>query len=288
MDNTGQKELNSKRIITLKHHIAKIPFKISTSSMVFEEGLLENVRYLADLFDHIEIVLFHTPELNNLPTGQELEELTEMAEQKKISYSVHLPASLEIAAEDEKRREESIRSAFDIITLMLECRPRNYILHIPLTTPTLAFIPGGYVYEADQDKFMDWTLRAMASLQSLQQMTGLGDGILVENINYSPSFLEPLWSSNLCQLCLDLGHLMLGGESILDRLKKYTQVTQEIHLHGVKDNHEHQALSVVPMHRVKRWLNYLDSIQYSGVINFEVFTPDDLEASVSILCDAFN
>ena len=256
--------------------------------MVLEEGLLENVRYLADLFDHIEIVLFQTPELNNLPTSQEVEELTEIADQKKISYSVHLPASLEIAAEDEKRREESIQSAFEIITMMAECRPCNYILHIPLTTPTLAFTPGCYLYEADQDKFIDWTLRAMASLQSVQQMTGIGDGILMENINYSPSFLEPLWSSNLCQLCLDLGHLMLGKESVLDRLKKYIPVTSEIHLHGVKENHEHQALSVVPMHRVKRWVKYLDSIQYSGVVNFEVFTPDDLEASVDILGDALD
>jgi len=33
---------------------------------------------------------------------------------------VHLPASLEVAAEDEKRREESIQSVFEIITLMAE------------------------------------------------------------------------------------------------------------------------------------------------------------------------
>jgi len=256
--------------------------------MVFRGGLLENVQYLSDFLDHIEIILFQTPELNNMPTGDELEELAKIAEQKKITYSVHLPASLEVAAEDEKRREESIQSVFEIITLMAECRPRNYILHIPLTTPTLTFIPDCYFYEADQDKFKGWTLRAVAAFQAIQQLTGIGDRLLVENINYSPSILEPLWTNNLCRLCLDLGHLMLGRENVLDILKKYAQVTREIHLHGVKDNDEHQALSIVPLHRIKGWVIYLDSIQYRGVVNLEVFTLDDLEASVGILCDAFN
>lgn len=256
--------------------------------MVLREGLLENVRYLGNFFDYIEIVLFQTKEFNNLPTGHELEELAEMAEQKKITYSVHLPASLEVAAEDEKRREESIQSVFEIITLMAECRPRNYILHIPLTTPTLTFIPGCYFYETDQDKFIGWTFRAVAALQTIQQLTGIGDRLLVENINYSPSILEPLWTNKLCRLCLDLGHLMLGRENVSEILKKYVQVTREIHLHGVKDNDEHQALSILPFHRVKGWVKYLDSIQYSGVVNLEVFTLDDLEASVGILCDAFN
>lgn len=68
-------------------------------------------------------------------------------------------------------------------------------------------------------------------------------------------------------------------------LRKYAQVTREIHLHGVKGNDEHQALSIVPLHRVKGWGKYLDSIRYSGVVNLEVFTLDDLEASVGILCN---
>lgn len=272
-------------VILSKHIIDEIPFKLSASSMILREGLLENVRYLGNFFDYIEIVLFQTKEFNNLPTGHELEELAEMAEQKKITYSVHLPASLEVAAEDEKRREESIQSVFEIITLMAECRPRNYILHIPLTTPTLTFIPGCYFSEADQNKFKGWTLRAVAALRAIQQLTGIGDRLLVENINYSPSVLEPLWTNKLCWLCLDLGHLMLGRENVLDILKKYAQVSREIHLHGVKGNDEHQALSILPLHRVKGWIKYLNSIRYRGVVNLEVFTLDDLESSVGILCD---
>ena len=68
-------------------------------------------------------------------------------------------------------------------------------------------------------------------------------------------------------------------------LKKYAQVSREIHLHGVKGNDEHQALSILPLHRVKGWIKYLNSIRYRGVVNLEVFTLDDLESSVGILCD---
>lgn len=43
------------------------PFKISASSMVFGPDLLEIISHLVELVDNIEIVLFHTPKLNNIP-----------------------------------------------------------------------------------------------------------------------------------------------------------------------------------------------------------------------------
>ena len=65
--------------------------------------------------DHIEIVLFQASGLHNLPTGHELERIAEIAELKEVSYSVHLPASLEVAAEDPDRREESVQSVLEVL-----------------------------------------------------------------------------------------------------------------------------------------------------------------------------
>ena len=142
---------------------------------------------------------------------------------------------------------------------------------------------GCYFYEVDQSEFTDWTFRAEASLRDIQQLTGIGDGLLVENINYSPSILETFLKADLCRLCLDLGHLMLGRENVMAMLKKYAWIAPEIHLHGVKNNDEHQSLSVVPLQRVKKWMAYLNSIQYDGIVNLEVFTLADLEASLRVL-----
>ena len=53
---------------------------------------------------------------------------------------------------------------------------------------------------------------------------------LVENINYSPRFLNPLWKLGLCGLCLDIGHLLLGNEALLENLGSHLPVIKEIHL----------------------------------------------------------
>jgi hypothetical protein len=46
----------------------KLPFEIGAPSMVYGEDLLKNARTLADVVDNVEIVLFHTPSLHNIPS----------------------------------------------------------------------------------------------------------------------------------------------------------------------------------------------------------------------------
>lgn len=64
--------------------------------MISGKDLLENVRLLVGLVDHIEIVLFHTPSIHNIPGTQELRMLKKIGEQENVTFTVHLPASLEI------------------------------------------------------------------------------------------------------------------------------------------------------------------------------------------------
>jgi sugar phosphate isomerase/epimerase len=66
---------------------------------------------------------------------------------------------------------------------------------------------------------------------------------LVENINYSPSFLRPFYKKDFCNLCLDIGHLILGGESVKDILTDNLSVIREIHIHGVKGYEDHLCVS---------------------------------------------
>jgi sugar phosphate isomerase/epimerase len=263
----------------------KASFKISTTSMVFGKDLSENVNILADMLDHIEIVLFKTRELHNIPGDEEIEYLKRIGEQNNTSYSVHLPAFLEIASRNRFIREESIQLAVDIIRRMNTINPLHHILHIPLTPPTLTPEPGVYFYRNQGQQFKGWTLRALNSLKALKEKTGQGTKILVENINYSPLLLEPFLSNELCGLCLDLGHLLLGCENIMDTLKYYLDVTEEVHLHGVLDYQEHLSLSVLPGERVSKWVRFLWQIGYKGIVNLEVFTPGDLEESMNIMSE---
>jgi len=83
-------------------------FILGAPSMVYGEDLIHNVEMLSDLVKDIEIVLFHTPECHNIPSGREIDRLREIRNQKEISFTVHLPASLEPASERQDLRKASL------------------------------------------------------------------------------------------------------------------------------------------------------------------------------------
>lgn len=262
----------------------KLPCRVGAPSMVFGEDLLENVRLLAGFVDHIEIILFHTPSLNNIPGPNEIRTLREIGEDG-VTFTVHLPDSLEIACSDRTKREESVQLAKELCLKLEEFDPQHYVLHIPFTPPTLVPVPGLYFNTEHQQGWEQWTNRSLDSLGVLHEGIGQDNKLLVENINYSPSFLKPFWKEGLCELCLDIGHLMLGQEDVMDAIKQYLDVTRVIHLHGVRGYDEHLSLSILPKNLVHGWLRYLKRASFQGVIVLEVFSPRDLEESMDILLE---
>lgn len=254
--------------------------------MIYGMDLLENARLLAECVDNIEIVLFHTPTLNNTPGNDDLRLLNKIGKQKDVTFTIHLPTSLEIASDNQAIREESIRLAITLCEKTAEINPRHYILHVPFSKPTLVPVPGLYFKAGDKQKWGEWTQRALDALEMILDATG-SDKLLVENINYCPSFLEPFWEKGLCKLCLDLGHLMLGQENVIDLLEQYLTVTKEIHIHGVMGYEEHLSLSVLPKNLVPKWLKYLIRSPFRGIINLEVFNPRDFKTSMEVLLATF-
>lgn len=258
-------------------------FAISAPSMVFGRDLLENVDRLSRMLHHVEIVLFYTPALHNIPTESEVQVLNAIKTQKNLTFSVHLPASLEIAAEDAALRRGAVDRANGIIDRMAGLHPEHYVMHIPMTPPTLTAQPGCYITDGDNGRFDGWRDRALAGLAGIQGKTGLGHRLLVENINYSPNLLEPFLEQGLCGMCVDIGHLLLGNENVREVLARYLPRTDEIHLHGVEGWQEHIALDVLPQERVKAWIGCLNAFGFSGVVNLEVFDPEDLKKSLRML-----
>ncbi len=256
--------------------------------MVFGENLLENAHLLAGMVDHIEIVLFYTPTLHNFPSVSEVKALKEIGAGEGVSFSVHLPASLEIASRNLKKRMKSVQMVIDLINFMGALNPMYHILHIPFSPPTLTFAPGRYFTIEHRGKFIDWTQRAAESLETIQSRIERNNKILVENINYSPIFLESFWKLGLCGFCLDMGHLMLGQESVSGVAKQFMSAIREIHLHGVTGHEEHLSLAVLSKSRVSKWVKLLVDASYEGVVNLEVFSKEDLEASISMLIGLFS
>jgi sugar phosphate isomerase/epimerase len=252
--------------------------------MVFGEDLLENVRRLSPLVDHVEIVLFRTPELHNLPTALEVRELRKIGAGEELGFTVHLPASLEPASRDQNLRDESLKTIREICRRLEDLDPAHFILHLPFSPPTLVPVPDFYFKTPDPaGKWNGWSTRAGEALKALRAAGPSPETLLVENINYSPRFLEPFLKEGLCHLCLDLGHLLLGRETVLDHLKEYDGHIQEIHLHGVNGYEEHLSLAHLPVERLQKWLAFLKESDYRKFITLELFSPEELRESLDIL-----
>ena len=258
-------------------------FRMGAPSMVFGPGTKENVRRLAGLVDHVEIVLFHTPTLHNIPTPEEMRRIREIAADRGLSLSVHLPTCLEIASPDPGRRRDSLAMAASLITQLQHPAIHHFILHIPYDRPTLAAVPGAYIHAENRPDFSGWLSRARRGLQRLRDSVGPDAPLLVENINYSPALMAPLWQNGDCGFCLDIGHLMLGGESVLPVMDTCLPHIREIHLHGVVGHEEHLGLNVLPLDRVRRWMDRLTAADFRGVVNLEVFSPADLDVSLAMV-----
>lgn len=235
--------------------------------------------------DFIEIVLFHTPQLHNIPTTRELQTLKEIQERTQSIYTVHLPASLDIASKHQDIRDKSIRMLVDIWLKTSILQPAYYVLHIPMTPPTLVSVPGQYIKSVSPRSSDDWTSRAMDSLRQIRDRVGNESALLLENINYSPQFLEPFFKAGYGGFCLDIGHLLLGDEHVPEVMERFRDQIREIHLHGVRDYTEHLSLDVLPRDKVVEWLSCLKRWNFQGYINLEVFSPEDLKTSHEVVSD---
>jgi sugar phosphate isomerase/epimerase len=249
--------------------------------MVYGPDLFTNVDRLRSIVRHLEVVLFWTPERHNIPSKEQVEILAERLDRYGLCCSVHLPASLQIASEEPGLRQWSLEQIEGIVERMAGIHPLHYVLHVPFTEPTLTPVPGVYFTDRDADRFSGWTHRARESLTHLARSVGSGSRLLVENINFSPSFLIPFCREGLCGLCLDIGHLLLGNEAVGEILDTCFPWIEEIHLHGVDGWNEHLGVDIVDPERLQQWMTRLVDGRFTGVLNLEVFSERDLLASMA-------
>ncbi len=271
----------------MKERYPCLPFALGAPSMVFGNDLIENVQVLAGLVNDIEIVLFHTPTLDNIPTCNQVRMLRRLGERERLTFTVHLPTSLEPASWDANRREESLRLARELCLKMGELGPEHYIVHVPVSPPTLVAVPGKYFRYEHEFAWHEWTGYTLEFLEELGELLKGPRQLLVENINYTPGFLHTFLCRGLCEFCLDLGHLELGRENVVAQLLRYKEMAPVIHLHGVVGNEEHLGLQRMPKRQVRQWLDGLCGSLFNGILTLEVFTPKDLEESIQVVLEAF-
>ena len=130
-------------------------FRLGSTSYVYWDDILPNVRQLGPLVDDVELVLFESGELCNLPDQAVIIELQHQAVVHDLTYTVHLPLDLRIVPGD-----HSLVLARKIVDLTRPLAPFAYVVHLDAREPM------------QTGQGVLWRENSLHGLEDLGQLTG--------------------------------------------------------------------------------------------------------------------
>jgi sugar phosphate isomerase/epimerase len=254
------------------------PYRLGSTSYIWPDGILHNVRQLGPLVDDVELVLFEVEGHSNLLDAAAVADLIVLAEAHDLTFTVHLPLDLAPA------QPSSLEMAEKVIACTRDLEPWAYVLHLD-----------GRAVEgsATATTVARWRQDACRVLEVVAGLAGDAQRLCVENLeNYRPEHFLPLLERVPVGLCVDVGHLWLTGRDPLLFLDTYLRWTRVIHLHGIRDcgtePRDHQSLLHQGTDQVAPVLNLLAVRCYSGVLTLEVFGRKDFFPSRSLVAEVVN
>jgi sugar phosphate isomerase/epimerase len=251
-----------------KSYKGLFPFKIATTSYIYPDYILPNVRRLMPYLDEIELVLYESA---NLPTSNEIAALAEISKQHGLSYNVHLPIDIFLGDPNPSIRQHGRSVAREVVKLTKLLRPSTYTLHFSLKSPD------GWDY-ADLDQ---WRRHLSKSMEEILSADVAARQISIENLEYPFELAEEVIEDFDLSVCLDIGHLILYKRSVLDYAKRYLARTAMVHLHGVKDGRDHISLEVLDGKQMETISSILNT--FRGTVSLEVFSFYDAATSLEVV-----
>jgi len=255
------------------HEKGSYPFTLGTTSYIIPDDILPNVRILAPYVDDIELVLFESPELSNMPSNDNISEMIYIKKQYSTGYTVHLPTDKKAGSENIRERIKFCDDVKKVIELTYPLNPRAWILHLE-----------GITKNTNKDGLARWTDRCFEVLKNIDSFIEDTSLIAIENLGYPWVWHENLAEQFNMSLCCDVGHLWLNGhENWIDDVKQMLSKTIVVHLHGVCSFKDHVGLQKGDRKLLKLFLNELILKKYKGVITLEIFNGNDFFGSMEAL-----
>jgi len=250
------------------------PFRLGTTSYIIPDDILPNARYLAGKVRDIELILFEVDDgPNNLPSSEVIHELSKIAQENDMTYTVHLPLDLKLG-EDGSERDQSLVKAKRVIDCTCGLDPRAYVLHLDgkaVRTST------------DADLIRRWRDQSVRALEIVSGWAGSPDRLAVENLETYPlGFIQPVLDRIPVGRCVDVGHLWLDGHDPIPYLQAALPRTRLIHMHGIAER-DHRSLRFMPQEQVRAVWDELMRVRYEGVLTLEVFSEEDFLSSLDVI-----
>ena len=253
-----------------KSYRGVFPFRMATTSFIYPDDYVPNVKMLGPYFDEIELLLFESLPPDALPSATVVAELSHLAEKYALTYNVHLPVDISISDPHPSKQRQAIDTILSTVDLTSPLPVSGYVLHVPYT---------GNFFEKKSVK--KWRNQALANLGKILAAGVKPDSIWIETLDYPCELLSDIIAELDLKICLDLGHLMLHGYDIKSAFDKYAAETAMIHLHGFVNKRDHLELSTLSEDDIGPLLWILR--QFTKTVSLEVFSFEKLQASLAFL-----
>ena len=242
--------------------------KIGTTSYIYPDHIIPNVRKLVSLVDDIELVLFEGKDYSNLPNRQDVITLKEISLETGISYTVHLPIDLDICSRDSDFRKVSLNRMIEIMKLTYSLNPRGYIVHLPRR-------------EVESEEM--WASRCIRSLSEIL-LEFENEKVCIENLSYAIRHILPIIEEFDFNLCLDISHATRCSDKWEEIYENNFDRIKVIHFYGPETEGEgHTGLHRAENGFVKSVIDKILSSNFSGLLTLEVFGTEDFFESKKIL-----
>jgi sugar phosphate isomerase/epimerase len=251
------------------------PFKLGTTSYILpvkEDNLLTNIRFLRDRFDLIQLLFMGREYLHEIMSPSIIKDLKAIRDESRVSFTVHLPADLDLL----NSSEDKINASIDVIEhIMAETGPLNiegYVLHVD------RFVEGSARADLDQREYHNFR----TTLDSISmRMGGEAKNIYIENTTYDLVYFKDILLASPFPICMDAGHLFFFGQDYDTFINIFSSRIRQIHLHGYRDGKDHKAITELEGSALHKIIDF--QVNYSCPMILEVFNLDDLVQSAEYL-----
>jgi len=268
--------------IEKKIQIPDASFKLGTTSFIFPDHVIPNVKKLGPFFDEIEILCFESQPKEVLLSSEDVKTLLYLSRKLDVTYNIHLPLDVSLTCESSLKRQNACDTILKVMDLFAPLIPTTYTLHLDLG-------PEMKNNMKNQTAVNNWRKRARHSLQSIVSKLPRPDIISIETLDYPFFLIDSLVEEFDLSVCLDVGHQIKYGYDLLETYEKHQSRVSIIHLHGVAFlNHkikDHTSLDQLPEKYFRQIQTVLE--RFSGVVSLEVFNLENLNRSLSFLSTTY-
>jgi sugar phosphate isomerase/epimerase len=254
------------------------PFRLGTTSFIYPDHIIPNVRKIGVFFDEIELLVFESMPDGVLPSRTDIRTLGQLSGELDLTYNIHLPTDISLTDPSDDQQAKAADTLFRVMELFAPLNPTTYTLHLPMEKGT-----------STREELSAWDKRACQGLELL--VPRLSDpGILsLETLWYSPACLKnPVTAFDL-SLCIDAGHHFKYNHDLRTTFEGYGERIPVVHLHGV-DFSDPAPKDHIGLDRLPDDLFHLTAellAVYEGVVSLEVFNLENLNRSLARLSEVF-